>query len=183
MITGRPKAPLVLSDEERSQLNAVAKSRSLPHALVTRAGLVLLAAEGMANKAIAKKLNLSQQSVSLWRQRFLKQGLRGLHDELRPGRPRSVSDQRVAQVVRKTLETQPKDGTHWTVRSMSKHAGLSAPTVHRIWHAFGLQPHRQRHFKLSPDPFFVEKVRDIVGLYLNPPDKAMVLCVDEKSQI
>ena len=99
MITGRPKAPLVLSDEERSQLNAVAKSRSLPHALVTRAGLVLLAAEGMANKAIAKKLNLSQQSVSLWRQRFLKQGLRGLHDELRPGRPRSVSDQRVAQVA------------------------------------------------------------------------------------
>ena len=183
MVTGRPKAPLVLADEERLQLSAVAKSRSLPHGLVMRARLVLLAAEGMANKAIADKLDLSQQSVSMWRQRFLKQGLRGLHDELRPGRPRSVSDEKVAHLVRRTLATQPKDGTHWTVRTMAKQARLSAPTVHRIWHAFGLQPQRQRHFKLSPDPFFVEKVRDIVGLYLNPPDKAMVLCVDEKSQI
>src|SRR5436305_5474930 len=183
MVTGRPKAPLVLADEERLQLNAVAKSRSLPHGLVMRARLVLLAAEGMANKAIADKLDLSQQSVSIWRQRFLKQGLRGLHDELRPGRPRSVSDEKVAHLVRRTLATQPKDGTHWTVRTMAKHARLSAPTVHRIWQAFGLQPQRQRHFKLSPDPFFIEKVRDIVGLYLHPPDKAMVLCVDEKSQI
>lgn len=183
MITGRPKATLVLADEEHSQLKAVAQSRTLPHGLVQRARLVLLAAEGMANKAIAEKLSLSQQSVSMWRQRFLKQGLRGLHDELRPGRPRSVSDERVAQLVQKTLATKPKDGTHWTVRSIAKHSRLSPPTVHRIWHAFGLQPHRQRHFKLSPDPFFVEKVRDIVGLYLNPPDKAMVLCVDEKSQI
>src|SRR5713101_6198089 len=183
MVTGRPKAPLVLADEERLQLSAVAKSRSLPHGLVMRARLVLLAAEGLANKAIAAKLDLSQQSVSMWRQRFLKQGLHGLHDELRPGRPRSVSDEKVAHLVRRTLATQPKDGTHWTVRTMSKHARLSAPTVHRIWHAFGLQPQRQRHFKLSPDPFFIEKVRDIVGLYLHPPDKAMVLCVDEKSQI
>jgi putative transposase len=183
MITGRPKATLVLADEERSQLKAVAQSRSLPHGLVQRARLVLFAADGLANKAIAEKLSLSQQSVSMWRQRFLKQGLRGLHDELRPGRPRSVPDEKVAQLVQKTLTIQPKDGTHWTVRSMAKHARLSGPTVHRIWHAFGLQPHRQRHFKLSPDPFFVEKVRDIVGLYLNPPDKAMVLCVDEKSQI
>ena len=183
MITGRPKAPLVLADEERLQLKAVAKSRSLPHGLVMRARLILLAADGLANTAIANKLDLSQQSVSMWRQRFLKQGLRGLHDELRPGRPRSVSDEKVAQLVRKTLASQPKDGTHWTVRSMAKHAQLSGPTVHRIWHAFGLQPHRQRHFKLSPDPFFIEKVRDIVGLYLHPPDKALVLCVDEKSQI
>jgi putative transposase len=183
MITGRPKTPLILSDEEYLQLKAVAKSRSLPHGLVTRARLVLLAAEGIANKAIAKKLNLSQQSVSIWRQRFLKQRLPGIHDELRPGRPRSVSDEKVAQLVRKTLATQPKDGTHWTVRSMAQHTRLSAPTVHRIWQAFGLQPHRQRHFKLSPDPFFVEKLRDIVGLYLHPPDKALVLCVDEKSQI
>jgi putative transposase len=183
MITGRPKAALLLADEERLQLNAVAKSRSLPHGLVMRARLVLLAADGLANKAIAKKLSLSQQSVSMWRQRYLKQGLRGLHDELRPGRPRSVSDEKVAQLVQKTLATQPKDGTHWTVRSMATHSRLSGPTVHRIWHAFGLQPHRQRHFKLSPDPFFVEKVRDIVGLYLHPPDKAMILCIDEKSQI
>ena len=183
MITGRPKPTIALSEEERLQLNAVAKSRSLPHGLVIRARLVLLAAEGLANMVIAKQLNLSQQSVSLWRQRFLKQGLQGLHDELRPGRPRSIPDERVAALFRKTLATQPKDGTHWTVRSMAKHTRLSAPTVYRIWRAFGLQPHRQRHFKLSPDPFFVEKVRDIVGLYLNPPDKAVVLCVDEKSQI
>ncbi len=183
MITGRPKSPLVLSEEERLQLNAVAKSRSFPHALVMRARLVLLAAEGVANTVIAKQLNLSQQSVCLWRQRFLKQGLQGLHDEFRPGRPRSISDERVAALVRKTLATKPKDGTHWTIRSMAKQTRLSAPTVYRIWQTFGLQPHRQRHFKLSPDPFFVEKVRDIVGLYLNPPDKSMVLCVDEKSQI
>lgn len=183
MITGRPKTPLVLSEEERLQLNAVAKSRSFPHALVMRARLVLLAAEGVANTVIAKQLNLSQQSVCLWRQRFLKQGLQGLHDELRPGRPRTISDEKVGALVRKTLATKPKDGTHWTIRSMSKQTRLSAPTVYRIWQTFGLQPHRQRHFKLSPDPFFVEKVRDIVGLYLHPPDKAMVLCVDEKSQI
>src|SRR5437867_3238642 len=182
MVTGRPKAPLVLADEERLQLNAVAKSRSLPHGLVMRARLVLLAAEGMANKAIADKLDLSQQSASMWRQRFLKQGLRGLHDELRPGRPRSVSDEKVAQLVRKTLASQPKDGTHWTVRSMAKHARLSGPTVHRIWHAFGLQPHRQRHFKLSPDPCFVERVRDMLGLCSNARDKALVLCVYDESQ-
>src|SRR5260221_2141279 len=183
MITGRPKAPLVLADEERLHLKAVANSGSLAQGVVMRARLILLAADRLANSAIANKPDLSQQSVSMWRQRFLKQGLRGLHDELRPGRPRSVSDEKVAQLVRKTLASQPKDGTHWTVRSMAKHTRLSGPTVHRIWHAFGLQRHRQRHFKLSPDPFFVEKVRDIVGLYLHPPDKAMVLCVDEKSQI
>jgi len=110
-------------------------------------------------------------------------GAIGLHDELRPGRPRSISDEKVAVLVRKTLQTKPQDGTHWTIRSVAKETKLSRPTVHRIWQAFGLQPHRQRHFKLSTDPFFIEKVRDIVGLYLNPPDKAMVLCVDEKSQI
>jgi len=183
MITGRPKRPIVLSEEEHFQLKAVAKSRTLPYALVVRSRLVLLAAQGVANAVIAQQLGLSYQSVSVWRQRYLKQGLRGLHDELRPGRPRSISDEKVAALVRKTLATPPKDGTHWTVRSMAKHIQLSGPTVYRIWHAFGLQPHRQRHFKLSTDPFFIEKVRDIVGLYLNPPDKAMVLCVDEKSQI
>src|SRR5437667_12672912 len=132
MITGRPKPLLALSEEERLQLNAVAKSRSLPHGLVMRARLVLFAAEGAANTVIAKKLNLSQQSVSLWRQRFLKQGLSGLHDELRPGRPPSISYEKVATLVRKTLATQPKGGSHWTVRSMAKHARLSAPTVSRI---------------------------------------------------
>ncbi|MFQ6067738.1 MAG: IS630 family transposase [bacterium] len=183
MRTGRPKEPIILSDQEREQLTSMVHSRSLPHGLVRRARIVLLAAEGAMNREIAEKVGLSAQSVCKWRQRYLQQGLSGLHDELRPGRPRSISDEEVATLIRKTLNTKPKDGTHWTIRSMAKETKISRPTVHRIWKAFGLQPHRQHHFKLSTDPFFVEKVRDIVGLYLNPPDKAMVLCVDEKSQV
>lgn len=183
MRTGRPKSPITLSKEEHVQLKSMVNSRSLPHGLVTRARIVLMAAEEVPNLAIAEKVGLSVQSVCKWRQRYLQQGLSGLHDELRPGRPRSISDEKVAGLIRKTLKTKPQNGTHWTIRSIAKETKLSRPTVHRIWQAFGLQPHRQRHFKLSTDPFFVEKVRDIVGLYLNPPDNAMVLCVDEKSQI
>lgn len=183
MKTGRPKESLKLSAEERQQLNAIVKSRSLPHALVVRAQVILMASDGLSNTAIAEKLALSRPSVGLWRRRYLDRGLEGLHDELRPGRPRSISDEKVALVVRQTLHTKPAEGTHWTVRSMERKSNLSRSTVQRIWHAFGFQPHRQRHFQLSTDPFFVEKVRDIVGLYLNPPDHAMVLCVDEKSQI
>lgn len=183
MKTGRPKLPIALSKEEDEQLTSIANCRSLPHGLVRRARIVLMAAAGVPNRIIAKKVSLSAQMVSKWRLRYLQQGLSGLHDELRPGRPRSISDEKVAVLIRKTLQTKPQDGTHWTVRSVAKETKLSRPTVHRIWQAFGLQPHRQRHFKLSTDPFFIEKVRDIVGLYLNPPDKAMVLCVDEKSQI
>ena len=183
MRTGRPKKPIILSDQEHEQLTSIVRSRSLPHGLVTRAQIVLMAAEGVTSNEIAKKVALSAQSVCKWRQRYLQQGILGLHDELRPGRPRSVSDEQVATLIRKTLNTKPKKGTHWTIRSMAKETELSRPTVHRVWKAFGLQPHRQRHFKLSTDPFFVEKLRDIVGLYLNPPDKAMVLCVDEKSQV
>ena len=132
---------------------------------------------------IARQLGLTNATVGKWRQRFLEQDVAGLHDELRPGRPRPISDERVAQLVRNTLETKPKDGTHWSVRQIASQSRMSKSTVHRIWHAFGLQPHRQKHFKLSTDPFFVEKVRDIVGLYLNPPENAVVVCVDEKSQI
>lgn len=183
MRTGRPKEPIVLSEEERARLNGIANSRSLPHGLARRARIVLLSADGVPNGAIAERVGISPQMVCKWRKRYLRQGLPGLHDELRPGRPRSVSDDEVAMLLRKTLQTKPPDGTHWTIRSVAKDTQLSRPTVHRIWRAFGVQPHRQRHFKLSTDPFFVEKVRDIVGLYLNPPDKAMVLCVDEKSQI
>ena len=183
MKTGRPKSPITLSKEEDEQLTSIANSRSLPHGLVRRASIVLMAAQGIPNRAIAEKVNLSAQMVSKWRKRFLQQRISGLHDELRPGRPRSISDEKVALLIRKTLQTKPQNGTHWTIRSVAKETKLSRPTVHRIWQAFGLQPHRQRHFKLSTDPFFIEKVRDIVGLYLNPPDKAMVLCVDEKSQI
>lgn len=183
MKTGRPKKPVILSDEEYEQLTSIVRSRSLPHGLVRRAQIVLLAAEGIANTEIAKRIGLNIHSVSKWRQRYLAEGISGLHGELRPGRPRSISDEKVAKLIKKTLDTKPKDGTHWTIRSMAKETELSYSTVHRVWQAFGLQPHRQRHFKLSTDPFFVEKVRDIVGLYLNPPDQAMVLCVDEKSQI
>jgi putative transposase len=183
MRTGRPKESVILSEEEREQLKSIANSRSLPHGLVNRARIILMAAEGSPSRIIAQNVGLSPQTVCKWRQRYLQQGVSGLHDELRPGRPRSISDEEVAVLVRKTLQTKPQDGTHWTIRTLARETELSRPTIHRIWQAFGLQPHRQRHFKLSTDPFFVEKVRDIVGLYLNPPDKAMVLCVDEKSQI
>lgn len=183
MRTGRPRAPIVLSPQEAAELSVIASSRSLPCGLVTRARIVLMSAEGLSNRDIAAKLDYSTQSVALWRKRYRERGMAGLHDELRSGRPRSIGDEQVAALVRKTLQTKPQGRTHWSVRSMAKETALSAPTVHRIWNAFGLQPHRQEHFKISPDPFFVEKVRDIVGLYLNPPENAVVLCVDEKSQI
>ncbi len=183
MKTGRRKTPIVLSIEDQSQLNAITNSRSLPYGVVTRAKIILLAADGETNQAIAKKVSLSPQMVCKWRRRYLDQGLSGLHDELRSGRPRTISDEEVAEIIHKTLKTKPKNATHWTIRSLEKETELSRPTIHRIWRAFGLQPHRQQSFKISTDPFFVEKVRDIVGLYLNPPDKAVVLCVDEKSQI
>jgi len=180
---GRPKEPLVLSDDERAQLESFASSRALSHGLVRRAKIVLLSVDGMSNSAIADKLGLTRNTVGKWRRRYLAEGIQGLYGEVRPGRPRTISDEKVAALVRKTLKTRPNSATHWSVRTMAEGCGLSKSTVHRIWRAFGLQPHRQRHFKLSTDPFFVEKVRDICGLYLNPPDNAMVLCVDEKSQI
>ena len=183
MTRGRPKAILELSVAHREQLESLAASRSLPAGLVNRARIVLLSASGKTNQQIAAHLDLNPATVGKWRRRFLHQGVTGLQDELRPGRPRSIGDEKVARLVRKTLESQPPDGTHWTIRRVARQTQLSKSTVHRIWQAFGLQPHRQRHFKLSNDPFFVEKVRDIAGLYLNPPKNAVVLCVDEKSQI
>lgn len=183
MITGRPKKPLVLDEEQRMQLVSLSRSRTVPHGLVERANIVLLAAQGMSNTEISERLHLSKPCVGKWRQRYLDLGIQGLDEALRPGRPRTIADERVALVVRKTLRTKPKNGTHWSVRTMAGETGVSLKTVHRIWQAFGLQPHRRRHFQLSTDAFFIEKVRDIVGLYLDPPDKALVLCVDEKSQI
>jgi len=183
MALGRPIAPVVLASPVRQQLVALTGSRSMPHALVRRAKIVLLSADGLSNTIIADRLGLSQLTVGLWRRRFLDQGLVGLYDELKPGGPRSIGDQKIAALIRKTLKTKPRNGTHWTCRSIAVETSVSKSTVQRIWKAFGIQPHRQKHFKLSTDPFFVEKVRDIVGLYLNPPDKALVLCVDEKSQI
>lgn len=183
MPRGRPTPPVVLSDEQKIQLNALAHSRVLPHGLVQRAHIVLACAEGEANCSIAQRLGLTNATVGKWRQRYLQQGIEGLHDELRPGRPRTHDDERVAEVIHAALQTEPPDGTHWSVRSMAKETGISKSTVQRWFELFGIQPHRQRHFKISNDPFFIEKVRDIVGLYLNPPDHAVVLCVDEKTQV
>ena len=180
---GRPKKPIELTDRVRSDLEAITRSRTLPAALVRRARIVLLAAEGMYNTEIGKHVGLSGSMVGYWRKRFLAQGIEGLGDEPRPGGPRSICDEKIASLVRKTLRTKPKAGSHWTCRTMAEAVGLSKSTVQRVWKAFSLQPHRQKHFQLSTDPHFVEKVRDIVGLYLNPPDKAMVLCVDEKTQV
>jgi putative transposase len=142
-----------------------------------------MASEGMSNSSISEKVGLTRAMVGLWRQRFLRQGLMGLYDERRPGGPRSIEDESVSALIKKTINTKPRGGTHWSCRSIAAETGLSKSTVQRVWQAFGVQPHRQKHFKISTDPFFVEKVRDIVALYLNPPENAMVLCVDEKSQI
>jgi putative transposase len=180
---GRPIQPLVLTEEDRQQLLSITKSRSLPHSLVLRAQIVLFASEGLTNKQIATRLKLCRPTVGVWRKRYLEHGIEGLHDEFKSGRPRTVSDEAVALVVHKTLETKPKDGTHWSVRTMADATKISRTSVHRIWRTFGLQPHKQEHFTLSNDPFFIEKVRDVVGLYLSPPKNAIVLCVDEKSQI
>lgn len=183
MTGGRPLAPLHVTDNAREQLKIMANSRTLPYALVRRAQIVLMSADGLNNKTIAEKVGLSGRMVGIWRQRFIDQGLMGLYDEPKPGGPRSISDEQVARLIQQTLELKPPNATHWSCRSIAKQTNISKSTVQRIWSTFGIQPHRQKHFTLSTDPFFVEKVRDIVGLYLNPPDKAMVLCVDEKSQI
>ena len=156
MAMGRPKALLVLDAGQREQLEGFANARSLPAGLVRRAKIILLSASGKTNREVARQLETSKVTVSLWRCRFLAHGVGGLYDELRPGRPRPIGDERVAQLVRKTLKTKPKDGTHWSIREIAAETGLSKSTVHRIWQAFGLQPHRQKHFKLSNDPFFVE---------------------------
>jgi len=183
MTIGRPKTELVLSAEEHAQLSALAASRALPHALVARAKLVLWAAQGESNTAIAERLGWSLPTVGKWRGRFVAQRMVGLHDELRPGRPRSYGDERVAGLINRVLRSKPKNATHWSVRSVAEETAISKSTVARYFALFGLQPHRAKSFKLSTDPFFVEKVRDVVGLYLNPPDNALVLCVDEKSQV
>jgi putative transposase len=179
---GRIARTVSLTEEERDQLQSYVRSRSMPSGLCTRFRIILLAADGLGNKQISEKVGLSRVSVGKWRKRFSEKGLEGLHDELRPGRPRCVSDEKVAELIHKTLKTQPEGATHWSTRTMAGEIGISHMTVCRVWRTFGLKPHLSDTFKLSTDPFFVEKVRDIVGLYLNPPENALVLCVDEKSQ-
>ncbi len=176
-------APLELSEAERAELQSLAARRTTAQALALRARIVLACAEGGQNKAVATRLGLGRQTVGKWRQRFIEERLDGLHDEPRSGTPRSIDDARIEAVIVRTLESLPPDATHWSSRGMAKASGLSVSTVQRIWRAFGLQPHRLETFKLSTDPNFVAKVRDVVGLYVSPPEHAIVLCVDEKSQI
>jgi transposase len=183
MRIGRPIPPLVLTDDERERLERWARRPTTAQALAQRARVILGCAANETNTRVARQLRLTKQTVGKWRSRFLDKRLDGLLDDPRPGTPRTVSDAHVEDVVTLTLETKPRDATHWSTRAMAARCGLSQTTVSRIWRAFGLQPHRTDTFKLSPDPLFVEKVRDIVGLYLDPPERALVLCVDEKSQI
>jgi transposase len=173
--------PLTLTDDERSKLEAWARRPKSAQRLALRSKIVLAAAAGMTNTAIAADLRVTLPTVGKWRKRFLQRRLGGLTDEPRPGPPRTVTDAQVEEVVTRTLGSKPANATHWSTRGMAKASGLSQTAVVRIWQAFGLKPHLRETFKLSTDPYFVEKVRDVVGLYLNPPDRAVVLCVDEKS--
>jgi transposase len=183
MRTGRPTTQVKLTPDERQELDSLAhRSRSAPH-VARRARIILACADGGATTRVAKRLHVSPTTVCKWRTRFLEDRLDGLFDEPRPGAPRRITDDQVEQVIIRTLESTPRGATQWSTRGMAKASGLSNATISRIWHAFSLQPHRTESFKLSPDPLLVPKVRDIVGLYINPPDHAVVLCVDEKSQI
>lgn len=183
LVRGRKPRPVVLSAEERSTLVALGRRQKTAHDVARRARIVLAAADGLGNTAIARGLGVGVATAQKWRKRFLQLRLDGLYGEPRPGAPRKITDGQVESVITKTLETTPRGETHWSRRSMAREAGLSRETIGRIWHAFGLQPHRTETFRLSPDPLFIDKVRDIVGLYLSPPANAVVLCVDEKSQI
>jgi transposase len=175
--------PIELTDAEREQLESWSRRWTTAQALAQRSRIVLLVAEGLRTGEIAQRLHVHRNTVAKWRRRFAAERLDGLVDEPRPGRPRTVTDAHVDAVITKTLESAPKDATHWSTRSMAAEVGLTQSAVHRIWRAFGLQPHRAETFKLSKDPQFVAKVRDVVGLYLDPPERAVVLCVEEKSQI
>lgn len=180
---GRAAVAIELTALERQELESLARARKTGQALARRARIVLAAADGHANKAIRDLTGADINTVGKWRRRFAMDRLDGLYDEPRPGTPRSIGDEEIAETIRRTLEETPRDATHWSLRSMAQAVGYAPSTIHRIWKAFGLQPHRTETFKLSNDPFFVEKVRDIVGLYMAPPERALVLCVDEKSQI
>lgn len=182
-MVGRVADEVVLSDEERSFLEAQVRRHKAARSLSDRCRMILLCAERFYSKEVGARLGVHEHTVGKWRRRFVKDRVEGLTDEYRPGRPRTVSDEQVAAVIERTLNSTPKDATHWSIRSKAAATGLSHTTIRRIWAAFGLQPHRSETFKLSIDPLFVDKVQDIVGLYMSPPNRAIVLCADEKSQI
>jgi len=179
----RKASTVNLTEDERDFLQRVVRRRKVALADAQRAEIILRSADGLNNCAIASSVGVARETVRKWRGRFASHRLDGLDDEPRCGAPRKIGDERIEEIVTKTLESKPKDATHWSTRGMAKASGVSASTVHRVWRAFSLQPHRTETFKLSTDPQFVEKVRDIVGLYLDPPEKALVICIDEKSQI
>lgn len=183
MSTGRPTQPLELKDDEREKLDMLARRPRSTQAMAQRARIVLNCAAGLSNTEVATKLRVTRSTVGKWRERFRVERLDGLLDEPRPGTPRKITDTQIEEVITRTLETMPANRTHWTTRAMADAIGVSQTAVVRIWHAFGLQPHRVENFKLSKDPQFVEKVRDVVALYMSPPEHAIVLCVDEKSQV
>ena len=180
---GRPIAPLVLSTQERAYLERQVRRHRVARSLSERCRVILRCADGTPSKSVAAMLGVHEHTVGKWRRRFLKDRCDGLLDEARPGRPRTIDDDQVAAVIERTLRTTPADATHWSIRSMAAATRFSPTTIRRMWAAFGLQPHRSQTFKLSNDPLFVDKVRDIVGLYLSPPNRALVLSIDEKSQI
>ena len=180
---GTHRAEVVLSEDERDMLERWARRPSSAQALAMRCRVVLACAEGGSDGEVAARLGVHRMTVGKWRNRFVADRLDGLHDEPRPGAPRTVSDDDVERVIVKTLEETPREATHWSTRSMAAATGMSQSAISRIWRAFGLKPHLVDEFKLSPDPLFIDKVRDVVGLYLNPPDAAVVLCVDEKTQV
>src|SRR5580698_1322614 len=180
---GKRAVGIALTEIERRELESLASRRRTAQGLAQRARIALLAAEGVENKDISLRVGAAPNTVGKWRRRSAEHRVEGLYDEPRPGAPRQIGDDEVAEVVRQTLEAAPRDATHWSLRSMAKAAGFAPSTIHRIWKAFNLQPHRTETFKLSTDPLFVEKVRDIVGLYLSPPKHAVVVSIDEKSQI
>jgi transposase len=183
MAIGRPTKPLNVTPEEKEKLSMLARRPKSAQAIAMRARIVLACNDELSNGEVAKRLRITGATVCKWRERFRVERLEGLLDEPRPGTPRSITDAQVEEVITKTLESMPVNSTHWSTRLMARKVGLSQTAIVRIWRAFGLQPHRVENFKFSKDPQFVEKVRDIVGLYLNPPDRAIVLCVDEKSQV
>jgi transposase len=183
MPRGRALAELTLSAQENNELVQWRRRSKTSQALALRARIILACADGSSNSEVARALHITKQTVGKWRSRFIAQRLDGLLDEPRPGAPRKLDDARIEELIATTLNERPRDATHWSSRALAKKLKVSQSTVSRAWRAFGLQPHRQETFKLSTDPLFIDKVRDIVGLYLNPPLKAMVLCVDEKSQI
>lgn len=183
MRTGRPTVPIVLTHEERQQLETICRRSKAPQVEALRARVILACAQGLNNTQVCNQTGLCPHTVGRLRKRFHQSRVEGIFDLPRSGAPRKISDEKIAEVVRLTLETKPKQATHWSTRSLALRCGLSNERIHRIWKTFGLQPHRSETFQLSTDPLFVEKVRDVVGLYLSPPQNALVLCVDEKSQI